>query len=188
MSKDEIKGLDELLKALGSLPERFEKSIMKGAIRAGSNVIAAEAKALVPVAPPNEENARLYGGRRGLLKASIRVMSPDYLPNGYVKGGVRAGGDVKGTKRKAAGDAYYAHFVEYGTAPHKIMAAKGKRLAIGGAPVGTSVMHPGAKAKPFMRPALDAKREAAMRAVAEYIRNRLATKHGLDVPAPEDRE
>ena len=48
------------------------------------------------------------------------------------------------------------------------------------------VQHPGAKKKPFLRPALDLQGQAAVEAVREYIRTRLATKHGIDVPAPVD--
>lgn len=39
--------------------------------------------------------------------------------------------------------------------------------------------------KPFIRPALDAVMQRAMDASTNYIRNRLRTKHGMDVPDPE---
>jgi len=41
-------------------------------------------------------------------------------------------------------------------------------------------VHPGVMPKPFMRPALDAQSGAAVLAVGEYIKKRLATKNGLD--------
>lgn len=36
-----------------------------------------------------------------------------------------------------------------------------------------AVQHPGAKKKPFMRPALDAKAQDAVETMADYARNRL---------------
>lgn len=45
-------------------------------------------------------------------------------------------------------------------------------------------MHPGARPKPFMRPAFDTQHRAAIEAAREYIRARLAIKHGINVPGP----
>jgi HK97 gp10 family phage protein len=39
--------------------------------------------------------------------------------------------------------------------------------------------------KPFIRPALDAVMQRAIDASMAYMRNRLKTKHGMDVPDPE---
>jgi hypothetical protein len=75
--------------------------------------------------------------------------------------------------------------VEHGTAAHIIRARPpNKMLAIGVA----AVHHPGAKKRPFLRPAMDAQGQAAIERMREYIRTRLATKHGIDVPAPFDPE
>jgi HK97 gp10 family phage protein len=183
MSSDvQVKGLAALQAALDQLPAKVEANIMRGAMRAGAKVIQAEAKRLVPVSPPNAENVRLYGGYEGLLRDSIRVRIK--LRRGTVTASVRAGGGkVKGT-----GDAYYARWVEYGTKAHSITAATAGALAIkGGRPVHT-VAHPGAQPKPYLRPALDGKARDAVEAVAAYIRQRLALKHGLDVPAPAQVE
>lgn len=179
MSETQVKGLRELQAALDSLPAKLEANIMRGAIRAGSKVIVAEAKRLCPVGPPGGENARLYGGREGLLRDSIRIKIPKKLGS-LIVGGLSAGGKVKG-----GGDAYYAHMVEVGTASHVIKAPPGARLNVRGL-LYSSVMHPGAKKKPFLRPALDTQAGAAVEAMREYIRNRLASKHGIDVPAPRE--
>jgi len=176
MSETTVKGLADLQRMLDTLPAKIEANIMRGAMRAGAKVMQDEAKALCPVGPPNEKNARLYGGRAGLLRDSIRIKTK--LRNGTVTATVVAGG-----KDKKGGDAYYAHFVEYGTKPHVIRARNGKLLAIG-VPV---VQHPGTRPKPFMRPALDKNVQASVQAAADYIRKRLATKHGIDVPAPPEK-
>ena len=81
---------------------------------------------------------------------------------------------------KATGaHAHVAPWVEYGTKPHTITAKPGKALAIGGMYV-HAVDHPGARPHPFMRPALDSQAQPAVIAAAEYMKARLATKHGLD--------
>lgn len=72
--------------------------------------------------------------------------------------------------------------MEYGTAAHVIRAKKGRMLAVGVA----TVSHPGARKQPFMRPAFDNKQREAVQAFADYLRKRLATKHGINVPAPAD--
>lgn len=180
-----VKGLAELEKALRELPAKIEANIMRGALRAGAKSLQAEARQRAPMGPPSQLNKARYGGRAGLLRDSIRVTGVR-LVKGRMTVGVEVGGKVKDSKKGAGGDAYYAYWVEMGTKPHIIRARKrgGKRgrLAPGGR---TSVMHPGAQAQPFMRPALDAGGEAAVRAAGEYIRNRLATKHGINVPDPE---
>jgi len=43
-----------------------------------------------------------------------------------------------------------------------------------------AVRHPGFAARPFLRPALDRSGAAAVNESARYMRERLATKHGLD--------
>lgn len=172
-----VKGLAELQAALDQLPARMEANVMRGALRAGARVLQAEAKRLVPVSLPNEENQRLYGAYMGLLRDSIRVRVS--LRNGRVTARVEAGG----SGRRGKGAAYYARWVELGTKPHPITAAARKSLQISGA-FPAVVMHPGAQPRPYLRPALDGKAQDALRAAAEYIRGRLATKHGITVPAP----
>lgn len=176
MADVQIKGLKELYEALQQLPVKMEQNVMRGALRAGAKVLEAEAKQGVPVAPPNEENARLYGGRQGLLRDSVRVSVR--VRRGTITASVKAGGKAKG-----GGLAYYARFVEFGTAAHYIRAKSKKGLSLGGA-VFRGVMHPGARPKPFMRPAFDTQHRAAIEAAREYIRGRLATKHGINVPGP----
>jgi HK97 gp10 family phage protein len=153
-----IKGGRELAEFLAQLPAKIEKNIMRAALRAGANEFKAEAKANVPVDD-------------GDLRDSIRVSTRS--KGGTVYASVKAG------NKKA----WYWHFVEFGTQPHIIKAKKAGSLQFGGT-FAKSVMHPGAKPKPFMRPALDAKSGAAVAAVAAKVRERL-TKEGINVPAPE---
>lgn len=151
MSEIQVKGLAELQKFLDTLAPRIEANIMRGALRAGAKVIQAEAKNNVPV-------------KSGELKKSINFGTK--LRKGRVTASIR-------TKL------FYARFVEFGTAAHIIGGKNGGWLSFGGT-FTRAVDHPGAKAHPFMRPALDSQAQNAVIATAEYIKKRLATKHGLD--------
>lgn len=57
-------------------------------------------------------------------------------------------------------------------------------LVIGGAFVGTTVLHPGARAEPFMSVALDLKGRDAIAAAQTYIVTQLR-RHGVNAPEPE---
>ena len=158
-----IEGLDVLQKVLELLPARIEANIMRGAVRAGSKVLADSAKSRAPV-------------DSGDLKKSIRVSTRSR--RGQVSASVRAG-----DKR-----AFYAHMVEYGTAsfytgdgksvggPYKISPTKTqtpKQAVSFDTTARASVTHPGIRPQPFMRPALDNDSQNAVQAVADYVRGRL---------------
>jgi HK97 gp10 family phage protein len=171
----EIKGLSELQKLLDTLPAKIEANIMRGAMRAGAKVVQESAKAKAP-----RKSGKMAEG----LKITTRSRS------GVVSASVKASGP----------HAFLAPMIEFGTKPHFISvsdenknfnAKRGRLesvssvnrrfLVIGGEIVGKSVSHPGSRAQPFMRPALDENTERAVVATGEYIKKRLASKHGLDV-------
>lgn len=170
-----IKGAKELFAFLNQLPVNVEKNIMRSALRAGASVIAKQAKANVPV-------------KMGGLKASIRTGSN--VRKGGAEAYVRAGGR-KNKANSKDNSAFYANFVEFGTAAHMIYPATKKKLKFkakdGSTRFANFVLHKGAQARPFMRPAYDAKSEEAILAVTKRIRQRL-TKQGISVPAPEDND
>mgnify|MGYP000753553713 FL=1 len=159
MADVKVKGLADLNKFLQQLPAKVEQSVLRGALRAGANVVMAEAKANVPV-----DSGQLRDG----LKVSTNSR----------RGRVTA--KVKATGKHA----HIAPWLEYGTAAHKITAKKGKGLFFGGLFV-KGVQHPGARPKPFLRPALDGRAQDAVVAAAQYMKRRLATKNGLDTSSVE---
>jgi hypothetical protein len=68
-----------------------------------------------------------------------------------------------GPRRKAAGlPSKYAHFVEFGTKPHKIKVTKGHNA-------GKTFNHPGYKARPFIVPSYNAVRAYAQRMMLEAM-------------------
>lgn len=154
MAEIAVSGLADLKKALEQLPAKIEANIMRGAMRAGSKVLADKAKAQAPV-------------DSGDLQRSIKVSTRSRR------------GEIKATVRAGDKQAYYAHMVEFGTARHMIpKATTGRRskqvvMAFGGT-VTSQIDHPGAKPKPFMRPAFDNHAQESLEAFADYVRKRLA--------------
>lgn len=192
MSEVHVKGLRELQAFLDQLTPKLEQNVMRGALRQAAKVVAAEAKLLCPSGPTPKRNREKYGSYPGALRDSIKISTR--VVNGRVMSLVKAGNEK----------AWYARFVEYGTRKHWIYAeirpqritrrgtlktmaintmnkkAKRGELVIGGKFVGEQVIHPGARPRPFLRPALDARAQDAVLAAAEYIKLRLSSKHGLD--------
>jgi HK97 gp10 family phage protein len=146
--------LDDLLK---SLAPKMEKNILRTALRAGGNILRDEARSLVP-------------RKSGDLAKTIRVSTR--IRKGQVTASVKAGNRI----------AYYAHMVEFGTRAHIEKAPKGSAMAVNGA-ARKEVEHPGAQAKPFLRPAADNKFPEAIEAITAKIRERL-TQEGLNTAPP----
>lgn len=150
MNDLKITGLAELDRALQDLPAKIERSVLRGGLRAGAKVIEAAARARVPA-------------KSGALRESIRVSM-------RVRRGRVAARIIAGNKQ-----AFYAHMVEFGTAHHWIKPRNRKSLFLAGL-FRELVDHPGARQKPFMRPALDSSAGPAVDAMASYIRARLPSE------------
>jgi len=155
-----VKGLSELQAFLDKLPQKIETNIMRGALRAGAKPVLEAAKQNAPMGEPSDTNKRKYNLYSGALRDSLRLSARIDRRNGQVVARIVVGGKSK----KTGADVFYPLMVEYGTKPHKIGSGD----------------HPGVMPKPFMRPALDSEANAAVVAAGEYIKRRLATKHGLD--------
>ena len=153
MADPHVKGLAELQAFLNQLPAKMEANIMRAALRQGANVVKAEAQANVPV-------------KSGLLKAGLKVSTRNR--RGTVTAAVKAGGK----------HGFIAKWIEFGTAAHFIKPKTAKSLFFAGL-FSEGVDHPGARPKPFLRPALDSRAQAALQAVGEAIKKRL-TKAGLN--------
>lgn len=182
MSEQAVKGLKELQAFLDTLPAKVEQNIMRGALRAGANVVLKAARLKV-------------GAKTGQLRKGLKVKTAARY------------GVVTATIKPTGPHAYLGKFLEFGTRPHfisvtddnkrvngRLSAKRGVKtmesmttvnrryLLIGGRIVGPSVSHPGVRARPFLRPALDENVTQATVAVGNYIKKRLATKHGINTP------
>jgi len=165
MNEVQLRGLQELHRALDTLPDKIQQNVLRGAMRAGAKVMAQQAKAMAP------------RGRSGRLGRSIRYSSQFDRKAQRMVGRASSGKGSKGRANSAS--AFYARFVEFGTKPHTIKANPPRKILAIGVP---SVRHPGSMAKPFMRQAFAQSKIAATTAAASYMRKRLATKHGINVP------
>lgn len=147
MDSEVITGLDALSKQLAELAPNIQKKIMRGALRAGMKITQKRTTAGIHDVT-------------GKLAASVKLST-------------KAGrdGTVRATLKVGGKDAFYAHMVEFGTAAHAIEAKNGKAVSFGGHEY-AKLEHPGAEARPFMRPALDAAatdNSEVFQAVAAYM-------------------
>lgn len=172
------RGREEVRAYLRSLPPRIERKLLPGAARAGGRVIAAEAA----------ENCR---SRAVAAKIETKVRRDD----GRVVARI---GVPEGWARSLG------TWLEYGTDPHyitvddsqrqgmsanrinRLARSEARTLVINGAPVGKTVFHPGAQAKPFLRPALDLRFNDAVAAAQRHINSRVGP-NGI-APDPEGND
>ena len=172
-----VKGLSDFNNILKKLPKEFQDKIMRTAIRDGGKVFAEELERVAPVAS---------GETKGTVRVRVRSIK------GRVACSVTVGGKLFPQ----------AYWYEFGTQPHLIMAKEEARpqrvtrrgevkgvsirtmnrmlyrgsLKIRGKLVGASVMHPGQRPRPWVRPALDRKAGDAIIAIANRIRKELGRK------------
>ncbi len=154
MSEIHVKGLRELNQFLQDFPIRVEKNILRESLRAGMKVVQ-------PVAKANARKAS------GVYAAGLKIKTS------------ARGGTVKARLVATGPHAYLGKWIEWGTRAHNIAAKANGWLSFLGI-FAKEVSHPGARPFPHMRPALDSQAQNAVVAAAEYMKKRLATKHGID--------
>ena len=127
----------KLEKTLDSLPAKVYKRVVGGAANFAMGGVVTAARAKVP-------------SNTGTLKKSLGKRKKNYKRAGVV---LIVAGPRKGFIDPQTGEdpAKIAHLVERGTVPHAI---SGVAMNINGEIVRGTVQHPGAKAKPFLGPAL----------------------------------
>lgn len=182
MSSDfPVKGLAELDKFLSALPANMQKAAYRQGLTAAARPIRDEARLLAPK-------------KTGKMAKSIKTGSPRQNQDGTFSVTIRLDGD----------HAFLGLFHEFGVAPHLIARTgtkegrvairkakartgtiKGGVMKIGDDFVSGIINHPGHRAHPFMRPALDAKADEAVQAFAAKIRAYLEGKTGFNAPLDE---
>lgn len=143
-----VQGLREVTLNLEQFPEKLKRKALLTALRASGRVIRDIARANVPV-------------KSGALRRSIRV-SVRRDRDGNFRARIIAG---RRTKKE---DPFYAWMVEGGTKAHEIRPKGAKSLFIAGL-FAEQVSHPGARARPFLGPALEAGAQAAVEALREVL-------------------
>jgi HK97 gp10 family phage protein len=152
-----VQGLDRLKRKLLAFPKAVEAEIRK-AMETSANEIVALAKSLAPVDDGDLQMSISWTWGEAPKGAMVL---------GRVKSGATASGNMKITVFAGGGDAYYARWVEFGTAPH----------LNGGLFTGTK--HPGISAQPFFYPAYRDRRKSAKGRVTRAVNKaakRIATQ------------
>lgn len=145
-----IEGLDTFAQALKLLPDNVSRKILRGAVAAAGKVIRDEAKSRAPVHTGSVAQGHPPAGtlKRAIAQGrSNRFSRPGKeVYHVFVRNSAVAGS--KGKKIVAGGkfDAYYWRYIEFGTSKMS--------------------------ARPFMRPAFEAKKDAAIEALTQYIAER----------------
>lgn len=162
MTDVKVIGLAELQKAMDTLPEKIERNVLMSGLAAGAKVIRDRARELAPE-------------RTGALRKSIRT-SRQARKNAVA---------IKAGKRGKAGQAWYAAIVHKGATPHVVLPRREGGMLFFNGRFMRAIHHPGFAGVPFLGAAVEQMADAAVRAMAQKIAERLRTQHGLDVPAPE---
>lgn len=164
-----VEGLAELQKMLDQLPAKLEANIMRGGLRAASNIYRDRARSNVSAI-----------SKSGDLRKSIKVGTK--FSKGLVSATITAGSK----------SAFYAHFFEFGTAsfytgsgksvggPYKIpgktkggKSTRNKKALAFGDSVYNNVTHPGVRPVAFMRNAFDQGTSEVLEALRLYVGGRL---------------
>ena len=168
----QLQGFRELAESLRELPANVGKNMLRSAVGAGAAEIRKEAK-------QNAERIRKKGTlARSIYQKQIREQSGPERQTFYV--GARQGKEYQKTgKKKVDKDAYYARFVELG---HWSRPSGGghisKRAGQRGREAELNKLSKAGhirwvQARPFLRPAFDVKKDAAVTAMADKLRDRL---------------
>ncbi len=145
-----IHGFEDFKRQLAQLPGRVGRNVLRGMVNAGATVIRKEAVLRAPeyTGPISEGHPPAGTLKRAVYQKQIAELSNAVQQTFFV--GVRQGKKQRAVKRGKNVvnlDAFYARFVEFGTSKMS--------------------------AKPFMRPAFEAKKEAAIEAMRAYGAERI---------------
>lgn len=135
-----VKGIAEMNRKFAAIPKRVENAA-KQAMEKGAEELVAMMKRLAPIDDGDLRDS--IGWTWGAPPAGAAVIA-------------ESTGDERGLKLIVyAGNrkAFYAAFVEFGTAAHNVATGGGTVLGKSSAATGGGSMHPGSRAQPFFFPA-----------------------------------
>ncbi len=171
-----VKGRDTVQRFLATLPNEIETKLLRGAGRVAGKIVKDDAE--------------------------WRALSPEIREDLVLKTSARDGRIVVKVTVKPGWGYSLGVWQEWGTASHFISVAEDQRrgrsigrinklskegsLVIGGKFVGDTVFHPGARAHPFLRTALDLRGGDAIKAAQAYINSRIAGGKITGAAEPED--
>lgn len=158
-----VSGLKELNDALKALPREVSEKLLNGAVAKAAAVIRDETKLRAPIALRAHFNYRGMKAPPGTLRRAVyavHVKEMDTFFHKLWRVGVRHGR----LQQKSQRDAFYWWWVENG---HKFVARRGRGLGtIRSRRAAATTRVP---AYPFLRPAFEAKKDAAVEALRAYL-------------------
>jgi HK97 gp10 family phage protein len=162
-----VEGLKELEEKLKQLPQKLAKKYLASALKKGLEITQMREKALAHHGPPSEKQAK-YGRLVDSIKIYQRTKN---LCNtgASIEFGLKP---IKGKKPNYLGG-WKAHFLEFGTRPHRIPKKGESVLRLPTGELYSHVKHPGAKAYPFINPAIDATWQRAVQKAQEVLEDKL---------------
>lgn len=169
-------GAREFIEGLREMGLKVPTTAVRKGLYRGAVIIRDEARRRVPKRHGALKKAtvavtkRIKSGKGLDYIGIVRIDKIKFVVSRTKKGKLRLARVKKTGVRDTIYPRNYAHLVEYGTRPHST-SPKGKPAKTNGRRVPR--MHPGAKAKPFMRPAYDAKVGAAFQAFKEEVLGQL---------------
>ncbi|MFN0133425.1 MAG: HK97-gp10 family putative phage morphogenesis protein [Phycisphaerales bacterium] len=166
--------LGDLRRKMDQLGVRIATNVVRRGLLAGAGLMRDDARRRVSVRRGALKKAIIAetdrkGSTRERIVANVKI-----APRAFT---VTAKGRLKAVSKKVQkerkrrsikGEIYprnYAHLVEYGTRPHHV--GKGSKLSKGKA---SGLLHPGARPRPYMRPAYDAKSAEARQLVERVVK------------------
>lgn len=170
-----LKGGPELLKVLDLFPENIQRNVLRGALRAGAKPIQQRAKALARRKSGAMADGIIVGSRTeaGQPRGYVKLKGPHAYIGVFIEWGVRMH-LIKASEedRNAIGRITRRGWRRFGIGTVNKMLKRGS-LKIGKDFVGPVVQHPGHRAMPFMRPALDQGATEAIQTAGAYIARRV---------------
>lgn len=142
-----VYGVEDVAKGLREALLKHPESKVRRGLTKASGELVTEAKRMAARAKRYQNTGVLVDSIRVLRKYSKDPLGVYVGPVFKKRSGSREPGEF--------GNAWYAHFVEYGTNKHNL-GYKGKFVT------GKGGDHPGSRSTPFMRPAYDTTRQAVI--------------------------
>lgn len=183
-----VDGAAEVRRALLALPDRLATNSLGAAVNAGAAIIRTQARANAPEWTGEVQRGHPPPGtlRRSIVTVYARERSTYYRKTYLVvvRRGKRYRGQGKGGNLSQ--DAYYWRWVEFGhyfvprfagNYTDYPLRGRGRLTGLAARQQAASQFIP---AQPFMRPAYTTKKEAAMRAIMDKLRERIA-QHAAEV-------
>lgn len=150
MVEVEVLGMEEVLRNLKMLPDKLQKNILAGAVRAGAKPIVAESRNLVPI-------------DSGDLKKSIGITKVNTKNKTLVWYSVSP-------RTNGKYDGWYGHFIEFGTyanLDHALVRPRAGKLGTRRAKIVAQGF--GVRPHPYLRPAFEKEGGNSIDEVKKYI-------------------